>query len=126
MGLKVSMSDAIKVAMNASQGKGVATTSDPTIFHLGDHNVKMPRVTYHQEPSFSEMARSRRFQGLVGLNVVVDPTGKVGHIDIVHPLGMGLDDSAVATVGTWQFQPGTKDGEPVAVGVYIEVSFRLY
>jgi len=126
MGLKVPVSDAIKIAMNLSQGKGVATTSDPTIFRVGDHNVKMPRITYKQEPSFSEMARSRRFQGVVGLNVVVDPTGKVRNIDIVHPLGMGLDDDAVATVGTWQFQPATKDGEPVAAGVYIEVSFRLY
>jgi len=126
MGLKVPMSDAVKIAINAWQGKSVATTSDPTIFRVGDHNVKMPRITYKQEPFFSEAARSRRFQGVVALNVVVDPTGKVGNVDIVHPLGMGLDDNAVATVSTWQFQPATKDGEPVAVGVYIEVSFRLY
>jgi Gram-negative bacterial TonB protein C-terminal len=37
---------------------------------------------------------------------------------VVHPLGMGLDENAVATVSTWRFAPATKDGQPVAVAVY--------
>jgi TonB family protein len=125
MGLKVGMSDAMKLTMNQSHGNVVATDA-PTVFRVGDQNVKAPRITYHREPPFSEIARSRLFQGVVGLNVVIDTTGKVQNIDIVHPIGMGLDDNAVATIGSWQFEPGTKDGEPVAVAVYIEVSFRLY
>jgi hypothetical protein len=50
--------------------------------------------------------------------------GKVRNVDIVHPLGMGLDDAAVETVGTWRFHPGTKDGQPVAVAVYVDVAAR--
>jgi len=39
---------------------------------------------------------------------------------------MGLDQSALETVRTWRFEPGTKDGQPVPVWMYIEVNFRLY
>jgi TonB family protein len=39
---------------------------------------------------------------------------------------MGLDEKAIAAVSTWRFQPGTLDGQPVAVEVNVEVTFRLY
>lgn len=69
-------------------------------------------VFSHVEPEFSEAARNRKFQGVVGLNVTVDATGKVSDIAIAHPLGMGLDDQAVATVRTWRFSPAKRDGQP--------------
>jgi protein TonB len=56
---------------------------------------------------------------------VIDPTGKVRSVDIVHPLGMGLDDAAGTTVGSWRFHPATKDGQPLAVAVHVVVDFRL-
>jgi TonB family protein len=125
LGIKVPMSDAMKLAMNQFQGK-VGAPNDPSVFRLGVPGVKPPRITYSPAPSPTEAARSHHFQGVVGLNCVVDPAGKVRNVDIVHPLGMGLDDAAVETVGSWRFQPGTKDGQPVAVAIYVEVDFRLY
>jgi TonB family protein len=103
-----------------------AHSTGQKVFHVGDQAVRAPKLLYHPEPDFSETARSRKVQGAVGLNVVIDPTGKVRNIKIVHPLGLGLDESAVATIGTWRFQPATKDGQPVAIAVYIEVDFHLY
>jgi TonB family protein len=125
LGLKVAMSDAAKLAMNQFQGK-VGAPDDPSVFLHGVPGVKPPRITYSPEPSLTEAARSHHFQGAVGLNIVVDPTGKVQNVDIVNPLGMGLDDAAVETVGTWRFHPGTKDGQPVAVAVHVVVDFRFY
>ena len=125
LGLKVAMSDAARLAMNQFQGK-VGAPDDPSVFRLGVPGVKPPRITYSPEPSLTEAARSHHFQGVVGLNCVVDPTGKVQKVDIVNPLGMGLDDAAVETVRAWRFQPGTKDGQPVAVAIYAAVDFRLY
>jgi TonB family protein len=104
----------------------LAQATGQKVFHVGDQAVTAPKILYHPEPDFSETARSRKVQGTVGLNVVIDPTGKVRNMKIVRPLGLGLDDSAVATVGTWRFQPATKDGRPVAVAVHIEVDFHLY
>jgi TonB family protein len=103
-----------------------AQATGQEVFHIGDQGVTPPKILYQREPNYSDEARSRKIQGPVGLTVVVDPTGKVRNIKIVRPLGLGLDDSAVATIGTWRFQPGTKDGQPVAVELYIGVDFHLY
>lgn len=37
----------------------------------------------------------------------------------------GLDVSAVIAAKQWRFDPGTRDGEPVAVQVGIALEFRL-
>jgi periplasmic protein TonB len=39
---------------------------------------------------------------------------------------MGLDEKAIAAVREWRFQPATLNGQPVAVQINVEVSFRLY
>jgi len=39
---------------------------------------------------------------------------------------MGLDEKAIEAVRTWQFEPARKNGQPVAVQINVEVSFRLY
>lgn len=81
-------------------------------------------VFSHVEPEFSEAARNRKFQGVVGLNVTVDATGEVSDITIAHPLGMGLDDQAVATIRTWRFSAAKRDGQPVAIRVFVESRLR--
>jgi len=99
------------------------------VFHPGDmvggKKVSPPAALYQPEPSFSDAARSRRLQGTVGLNVTIDATGKVTDIKIVRPLGMGLDEQAVATIRTWRFTPAKVDGQPVATLLYIETNFSF-
>jgi periplasmic protein TonB len=38
---------------------------------------------------------------------------------------MGLDEKAVEAVQKWKFEPGMKDGKPVAVDLAIQVDFHL-
>jgi hypothetical protein len=40
-------------------------------------------------------------------------------------LGLGLDENGIDAVSQWQFQPETKDGQPVTVGATIEINWRL-
>ncbi len=65
-------------------------------------------------------------QGTVSLALIVDAQGHARDIRVMRSLGMGLDEKAVEAVRKWRFQPGTKDGQAVAVQVNIEVNFRLY
>jgi TPR repeat protein len=44
---------------------------------------------------------------------------------VLSPLGFGLDERAQATIETWRFQPGTRNGTPVKILATIEVNFRL-
>ena len=60
------------------------------------------------------------------MNLIVGNDGTVHHIRLVRPLGLGLDESARSMIQTWRFQPATRDGQPVAVEMNVEVAFNLY
>jgi protein TonB len=52
--------------------------------------------------------------------------GNPQHVRIVRPLGMGLDEKALAAVREYKFKPAMLKGKAVAVEVDIEVNFRIY
>lgn len=88
--------------------------------------VTAPRAIFAPDPEYSELARKARYQGVALLGVIVGPDGKPHDVWVVKKLGLGLDQKAIDAVRTWTFEPATRDGEPVAVLINIEVSFRLY
>src|SRR5207244_4258057 len=110
-------------------GAGVGPGSDA---HMGGGayrpggGVTAPRAIYQPEPEYSDEARKAKFQGSVVLWLVVGPDGHPREVKVVRSLGMGLDEKALETVRTWRFEPGRKDGLPVAVQVHVEVIFHLY
>ena len=67
-----------------------------------------------------------KYQGTAVMSLVVDASGAPKDLQIVRPLGLGLDEKAVAMIRTWEFKPAQKDGKPVAVAITVEVSFHLY
>jgi TonB family protein len=97
----------------------------PGVYSVGG-GVSAPRVLYQPEPEFSEEARKAKYQGVVGLNVIVGADGRIHQAQVVRSLGMGLDEKAIEGVKLWKFEPAKKDGRPVAVAVYVEVDFHLY
>lgn len=106
--------------------KKQAESKGEIVYSVDGNVVTAPKVKYQPEPDFSKEARKNNFQGTAGLNVVVDRTGAIQQVQIVRPLGMGLDEKAVQGARAWRFSPATKNGQPVAVTVYIEIEFRLY
>lgn len=87
--------------------------------------TKGPQVLYIEEPEYSEEARKARFQGKVTLAIEVDTNGRPVNIRVVHGLGLGLDEKAVAAVGRWKFRPAISGDRPVIASAIVEVSFRL-
>ena len=69
------------------------------------------------KPNYTPDAMRRRVQGLVGMSCVVKADGNVGDCTVTRPLDAALDQEAVRVAKQWQFKPGTKDGQPVAVEV---------
>jgi len=88
--------------------------------------VSAPKPIFTPDPEYSEEARKAKFQGVVVLWLVIGPDGRPHEIRVARPLGMGLDEKAIEAVRTWRFEPAKKDGQPVAVQMNVEVSFRLY
>jgi TonB family protein len=96
----------------------------PGVFRIGG-GVSAPLPTFRPEPEYSEQARRGKWQGAVLLQIVVDENGVPQDINVIRPLGMGLDQKAIEAVQKWRFKPGLKDGNPVPVAAVIEVNFRL-
>jgi TonB family protein len=94
------------------------------VYGIGN-GVSQPKLIYKIEPAYSEEARQAKWQGNVGLSIVVGEDGSPSEIKVSHSLGLGLDENAIEAVKQWRFQPGLKDGKPVRVIASIEVRFRL-
>jgi TonB family protein len=84
-----------------------------------------PRVISKHEPSYSDEARRAGVNTVVSATLVVSVDGVPENIRILHGAGFGLDENAAQAVSAWRFQPGTRQGVPVACTARIEVSFRL-
>ena len=105
-------------------GSGGGGGSGGGIYRIGN-GVSSPVPIYKPEPQYSEEARKAKWQGVVLLSLVVDENGNTANIQVIRPLGLGLDEQAIKAVSQWRFTPGKKDGKPVKVQAQIEVTFRL-
>lgn len=106
-------------------GPGEGGGTGGGIFRVGN-GVTPPRTIFNPDPEFSEEARKAKYQGVCLLGVIVGADGVPRNIHVLQSLGMGLDEKAIEAVKTWKFEPGTKDGHPVAVEIAVEVDFHLY
>jgi TonB family protein len=95
------------------------------LFNVGAE-VTAPKATFTPEPKFTDIARYQKFQGVLVVNLIVGKDGAVHKIRFVRPLGLGLDESAQSMIQTWRFQPATRNDQPVAVEMNVEVAFNLY
>ena len=108
------------------EGKPAPKVNGPVYTFKSGEGMSPPRADVNPEPEYSEEARKAKYQGTIVLSLVVDASGAPRDLQIVTPLGLGLDEQAVKAVNSWRFRAGAKDGEPVSVAINVEVSFRLY
>ncbi len=106
-------------------GPGEGGGTGGGVFRVGG-GVSPPRVVYQPEIEFSEEARKAKYQGVCVLSLVVDAQGRPTNIHVTSSLGMGLDEKAIEAARKYRFEPGMKDGHPVAVQIALEVDFHLY
>jgi TonB family protein len=99
-----------------------ASANDPFRLPPG---AKPPVAVHSVEAEFSEEARVERIEGVVLISTIVDEQGMPTEIRVERSAGHGLDENAVAAVSQYRFRPATLDGNPIAVRIRIEVSFRL-
>jgi TonB family protein len=100
-------------------------TKEHAAFRVGG-GVSPPHALYTPDPEYSDEARKAKYMGTVVLFLVVDPSGAPTNVQIVRPLGLGLDEKAVNAVSSWRFRPAERDGQPVSVAINVEVNFHLY
>jgi TonB family protein len=86
--------------------------------------VLPPVVTYKLDPNYTDEAKDAGVSGTVLLQLVVDEQGRAAQIEVLSPLGYGLDENAIKAVSQWRWRPGTKDDMPVKIPATIEVTFH--
>jgi TonB family protein len=94
------------------------------IYKIGP-GIVPPKVLEKVEPEYTHEARVAKIEGTVALSVVVGTDQRAHDIKIVKSLDSGMDANAIQAIRAWKFQPGTKNGKPVAVQAKIEVNYRL-
>jgi TonB family protein len=89
--------------------------------------IVLPRPIREVKPQYTADAMRAKIQGQVLLEAVVLPDGSVGDVEVVRSLDpvFGLDQEAIKAAKQWRFVPGTRQGQPVAVLVTIEMTFTL-
>jgi TonB family protein len=103
----------------------VASAASPGALYKAGGGVSAPAVISKVDPQYSEEARKGFLKGTVKLSIVVGADGIAHDVSVFGPIGLGLDESAAATVTQWRFRPGMKDGLPVNVRAAVEANFRL-
>jgi TonB family protein len=88
--------------------------------------VTQPQLLTKVDPAFGEAARAMKYSGIVLVDFVVDAEGMPSHFRILHPVGLGLDEQAVAAVSQYTFQPAMENGAPVVVELNVEVNFQIF
>jgi TonB family protein len=109
----------------AAHADSLNVSNTEPIAYVGN-GVSPPKALHISEPEYSKIARYEGLEGDAVLRVVVGKDGNVQEVELVRPLGLALDESAIAMVKTWQFHPALKDKQPIAVEMNIEVNFSLH
>jgi protein TonB len=80
---------------------------------LGDGNMTIAFVVLHPppHPDLGKLPSGPR--GDVVVDVVIDKNGRVAKSSLERGLGHGIDDTVLATIQQWTFQPATRNGLPI-------------
>lgn len=100
---------------------------NPGVAELGTaQGERRAKLVYHTEPVYTQDAREQNIEGKVGLALTVGTDGLVQDVQVVRPLYPSLDESAIATVRQWRFEPYLKDGQPQPKRLTVELYFSAY
>jgi len=113
------------VTPSPSQPPPPSAPGTPTIQPVRIGNgVPPPKVTKRVNASYTAEAMRAGVQGMVSIEVTIDPQGKVSDAKVARSIPL-LDASAVAAARQWEFTPTIIDGKAVPVIATIELSFNM-
>ena len=87
-------------------------------------NISPPVKTRDVKPLYPQDAQDASVEGVVVIEAIIDPEGRVEDTRIVRSVPM-LDVAALDAVRQWEYVPTLMNGQPVAVVTAITVNFTL-
>lgn len=109
---------------NAAEDSAAANASAAS---QGADDDSLPQpVATNVAPPYPEAARAAGVQGKVTLRLRIAADGRVESLKILTSSGVpSLDESALATVKNWRFEPARRLGQPVAMDVKTSIRFQI-
>src|SRR6185369_701353 len=86
--------------------------------------IKEPKKLKNVNPTYPDIAKQARVQGVVILECTISPQGKVSEVKILRGIPL-LDAAAIEAVKQWVYTPTLLNGVPVPVIMTVTVNFRL-
>jgi protein TonB len=80
---------------------------------LGEGNITLALEMNHPSPKPDLSRLPSGTRGDVVVDVVIDAQGRIAKSTLARGLGNGIDETVLATIQQWTFQPATRDGKPV-------------
>jgi TonB family protein len=96
---------------------------DDQVYDL-EKGMTPPRLIHQVYPAYNPGSRGVRIVGKVVIRLIVTSKGFPKDPSIVQGLADEVDQSALAAVKEWRFDPAQRDGMPVAVRIVVEINFR--
>jgi protein TonB len=86
--------------------------------------IKEPKKLRDIKPSYPDIAKQARVQGVVILECTISPQGKVTDVKVLRGIPL-LDQAAIDAVKQWVYTPTLLNGVPVPVIMTVTVNFKL-
>lgn len=118
-----------------SNGKGVSTGGfgSEQVVHQGPKVAQLEagpattpvEITFKPNPVYTDEARALKLEGEVLLEVSFSASGTLHVNRVVHGLGHGLDEAAIAAANKIRFKPALRLGQPVDSTAVVHVMFQM-
>jgi len=93
--------------------------------HIGG-SITPPKVLSSVQPDYTQAARRLKVNGSTQVYLWVGTDGVPSHVTIIRPVGLGLDEAAIAAVSKYTFEPAMQNGRPVKVDIYVNINFQAF
>jgi TonB family protein len=86
--------------------------------------LSAPAATRKVDPAYPIELMRQNVAGTVTLYAVIHASGKIGNVRVLRGIDDRLDQYASEALAQWQFQPATRNGDPVDVEAVFRIPFR--
>jgi len=111
------------LAQNQEKDSQKKDAGDEPVYEMGK-DVTPPRLIHQVNPSYDPGSHGIRIVGKVVIRLIVTSKGLPKDPSVVQGLDKEVDQSAIAAVKEWRFDPAKRQGMPVAVRVTVEINFH--